>query len=105
MPDQVGHDEICKSKMTKKKFHVEQLAAEVDEEDGDVGGGDARDAGGLGDGGGAIALEFLAAFDGETLDFVEIKVSRNLDILQAIVLFGLLLFALDIARVLDANLD
>ena len=37
-------------------FYVEQLTPEIDEEDGDVGGGDTGDAGGLGDGFGLVAL-------------------------------------------------
>ena len=40
----------------KRLFYVEQLTSEIDEEDGDVGGGDTGDAGGLGDGFGLVAL-------------------------------------------------
>ena len=105
MPDLVGHDETVRSKKAEKKFYVEQLSAEIDEKDRDVGGGDAGDAGGLGDGGGAVAYQFLATFDRETLHFIKVEVGGNLDIFQPIVLLGLLFFALDVARVLNSYLD
>ena len=79
------------------------LAAEVDQEDGDVGRGDAGDVGGLGDGGGLVALEFLAAFDGEALDAVEIEVGGNLDVFEAFVLFCLKALPLDVAGVFDCD--
>ena len=59
----------------------------------------------MGDSGGAIALQFLSALDRETLDLVEVKVFGNLDILEAIVLFRLLLFALNIALVLNSDFN
>ena len=83
---------------------MEQLSTEVDQEDGDVSGGDAGDTGGLGDGGGAVAHQFLATFDGEGLDFIEVEVSGNLYILQTVVFFSLLFFALNIALEFDSNL-
>ena len=62
-------------------FHVEQTSStKVDEKDGDVGGGDAGDAGGLGDSRWPIAHQFLAAFDGKGLYFVEVEVGGNLDV-------------------------
>ena len=79
------------------------LSSEVNQEDGDVGGGDAGDEGGLGDAGGAVALELLAALDGEGLDAVEVEICRNLDILEAGVLFCLKAFALDVAGVFDCD--
>ncbi len=86
-------------------FYVEQLPAEIDQEDRDVCGGDTRDAGGLGDGSGAVAHQFLTTFDRERLDLIEVKVGGDFDIFKPIVLLGLLAFALDIARILDPNLD
>ena len=86
-------------------FYVEQLTAKVDEKDGDVGGGDAGDAGGLGDSRWPIAHQFLATFDGKGLNFVEVEVGGNLDVFQAVVLFGLLFFALDVAGIFDSDLD
>ncbi len=98
-----------------EKFHVEQkpeacsanykLTPEIDKKDGNVSRGDAGNTGGLGDGGGAIALQFLAAFDGQRLNFVKIEVSGNLDILQTIILFGLLFLTFDIAFIFDGNLN
>ena len=97
------------------RFHVEQkpetssgkhqLAPKIDEKDGNISRGDARNAGGLGDGGGAIALQFLATFNGERLNFIKIEVGGNFDIFQAIVLFGLLFLAFDIAFIFDGNLN
>ena len=86
-------------------FYVEQLPSEIDEEDGNVSGGDAGYTGGLGDGGRAIAHQFLTTFDRERLYLVEVEVGGNLDILEPIVLLGLLTLALDIALILDPNLD
>ena len=86
-------------------FYVEQLPAKIDEEDGNVSGGDAGDAGGLGNRGRPIAHQFLTTFDRERLYLVEVEVGGNLDVLKSIVLLGLLTLALDIARILDPNLD
>ena len=75
--------------LSRHLFHVEQtqepkkkkeLSAEVDEEDRNVGGGDTGDTRGLCDGAGAVAHQFLATFDGEGLDFVEVEVGGNLDV-------------------------
>ena len=88
-----------------RMFYVEQLPAEIDEEDGNVSGGDAGDAGGLGNRGRPIAHQFLTTFDREGLYLVEVEVGGNLDVLKSIVLLGLLTLALDIARILDPNLD
>ncbi len=60
---------------------MEQLTSEIDEEDSDVSGGDAGDAGGLSDGFRLVALEFLTTFDGKRLDFIEVEIRGNLDIL------------------------
>ena len=90
---------------TREGQKMLSLSAEINQENGDIGGGDTGDAGGLGDGGWAIALEFLATLDRERLHLVKVEIRRNLDILQAIVLLGLLLFTVDIAGVLDGNLD
>ena len=55
-----GGENVLRGTKTARR---QPLSSEVDQEDGDVGGGDAGDAGGLGDGGGAVALQFLAAFN------------------------------------------
>ena len=81
------------------------LSTEVNEKDGNVGGGDTRDARGLGNGRRTIAHQFLTALDGERLNGVEIEVGWNLDILQAIILFRLLLLPLNIASIFKGNLD
>lgn len=49
-----------KKRATRDAFHVEQLSAEINEENGDISRRNTRDVRGLGDGGRAIALEFLA---------------------------------------------
>ena len=91
----------------KQKFHVEQslLSSEINQQNSNISRGDARDSGGLSDGRRLIALEFLTAFDGETLDFIEVKVRRNLDIFQAVVLFSLLFLTLNIALVFNGDRD
>ena len=53
MPALVGQDEAQRPRVV---FYVEQLTAEENQKDRDIGGGDAGDARGLGDGGGAVAL-------------------------------------------------
>ena len=52
-----------KYRLAKKKFYVEQLSTKVDKKDRDISRRDARDTGGLGNGGRAIALEFLTTLD------------------------------------------
>ena len=64
-----------------KTIRRQILSAEIDQKDRDIGGGDSGDAGGLGDGSGTVAFEFLTTFNREAVDFVKVKIRRNLDIL------------------------
>lgn len=81
------------------------LPAEIDQKDGDVGGGDAGDTGGLTDGARNVTLEFLAAFDGKAGDFVEIETFRYAQILETTHLLHELLFPLNVSFVLKIDFN
>ena len=79
------------------------LAAEVDEEDRDVGGGDAGDAGSLSDGSGTIAIELDTALHGKGCESLEIEVGGDFQVFQTKDLFGQAPLSIDVASILDLD--
>ena len=81
------------------------VALEVDEEAGDVGGGDAFEAGGLADGGGAEAFEPVAGFGAQGAEVAVGQVGRNPVVFHRGGASDLGFLLADVAGVLDLELN
>ena len=82
------------SSLPCKNFNVPrgtifELTTEINQQNGNIGGGDPGDSGSLSNGLGLVSFQFLATLNGQTLNLVKIKVGRNPDILQARILLSL----------------
>ncbi len=82
------------SSLPCKNFNVPrgtifELTTEINQQNGNIGGGDPGDSGSLSNGLGLVSFQFLATLNGQTLNLVKIKVGRNPDVLQARILLGL----------------
>ena len=55
---------------------MEHLSSEVNEQNGDIRGGDPRDSGSLSNGLRLIFFQLLTAFYGQSLQMIKVKISR-----------------------------
>ena len=81
------------------------VALEVDEEASDVGGGDAFEAGGLADGGGAEEIEAVAGFGAQGAEVEICQVGRDPVVFHGGGAADLGFLLTDVAGVLDFELD
>lgn len=86
-------------------LHYFAFASEVDEEDGEVVGGEAFEAGGLAEGLGAEFFQGLAGFFAEFGEGGEVEVGRDGFVFEFVQAEGGVLFAFDVAGVFGFDFD